>query len=52
MPKCGDLMIFVTTTDNRQTKPIALPLAHVCGVIIWNNARQIPYSLDQDTTLD
>ena len=32
-----DLVIFVLTTttdDDRQTKPIALPLAHVCGVIM------------------
>ena len=30
-----DLAIFVTMTDNRQTKPIALPLVHVCGVIMY-----------------
>ena len=33
MPRCGDLAILVTTTDNRQTKPIALLLAHVRRVI-------------------
>ena len=33
MPRCGDLAIFVTTTDNRQTKPTALPLAYARGVI-------------------
>ena len=31
MPRCGDLVIFVTTTDDRQTKP--LPLVHAHGVI-------------------
>ena len=37
MPEYGDLGDFVTTTDrqtDRQTKPIALPLAHACRVII------------------
>ena len=29
MPRTRDLVIFVMTTDDRQTKPIALPLAHV-----------------------
>ena len=32
MPRCGDLAIFVMTTDRQQTKPIALPLAHARGV--------------------
>ena len=32
MPRCGNLVIFVMTTDNRQTnKPIALPLVHARG---------------------
>ena len=36
MPKSRDVAIFVPTTDDdrQQTKPIALPLAHVRGVII------------------
>ena len=35
MPRCPNLAILVTTTTVRQqTKPIALPLAHVCGVIM------------------
>ena len=37
MPRSSDLAIFVRTTgrqtDRRQTKPIALPLAHARGVI-------------------
>ena len=33
MRKTRDLAIFVMMTDRRQTKPIALPLAHVCGVM-------------------
>ena len=39
MPISPDLAIFVVTTmttmtdDRRQTKPIALRLVHVCGVI-------------------
>ena len=35
MPRSPDLAIFMLTTDNdrqRQTKPIALPLAHARGV--------------------
>ena len=32
MPRYGDLAIFVTTTDNRQTKLINFTLAHVRGV--------------------
>ena len=33
MPISPDLAIFVvTTTDDRQTKPIALPFAHARGV--------------------
>ena len=36
MPIPPDLAIFVvmTMTDNRQTKPIALPLAHARGVML------------------
>ena len=35
MPRSPDLVIFVLTTDyRRQTKPITLPLAHACGIII------------------
>ena len=37
MPRCPDLVIFVLTDDDdddRQTQPIALPLAHARGVII------------------
>ena len=39
MPRCQDLAIFVQTTtdDRRQTKPIALPLAHVRRVKIKNH---------------
>ena len=32
MPRTQDLAIFVMTTDDRQTKPIALPLADARGV--------------------
>ena len=40
MPRCSDLAILVMTTDDdRQTKPIiALPLVHVCGVILGEMA--------------
>ena len=34
MPICPDLVILVTTTDNRQKKLIALPLVHVSRVKI------------------
>ena len=41
MPRSPDLAIFVLTTDNdrqqRQTKPITLPLAHARGVIIHSS---------------
>ena len=40
MPKTRDLAIFVTTTTtttDRQTKPIALPLAHARGVIMLDH---------------
>ena len=44
MLKTPDLVIFVTTTammtDDRQTKPISLPLAHACG-IITNNCHEM-----------
>ena len=32
MPRTRDLAIFVMMTDDRQTKPSALPLAHARGV--------------------
>ena len=36
MPRCPDLAILVTmTTDNRQTKPIALPLERAREVIMF-----------------
>ena len=36
MPRTRDLAIFMTTTtDDRQTKPIALPLAQARGVISY-----------------
>ena len=38
MPKTLDLAIFVLT--DRQTKPIALPLAHACGVMTMTNLTQ------------
>ena len=43
MPRSPDLAIFMLTTDNdrqqqRQTKPIALPLAHARGVINWGES--------------
>ena len=43
MPRTRDLAIFVTTTDDGQTKLIALPLAHARGVIIimWTHAYYI-----------
>ena len=34
MLRYRDLAIFVPTDDRRQTKLIALSLAHACGVII------------------
>ena len=35
MPRSRDVAIVVVMMmTDRQTKPIALPLAHVCGVII------------------
>ena len=34
IPISPDLVIFVVTTDDRQTKPIALPLVHAHGVKI------------------
>ena len=35
MARCGDVAIFVTTTDRQQTKPVALPLAHADRVITY-----------------
>ena len=52
MPRSPDLAIFMLTTDNdrqqRQTKPIALPLAHARGVIIITPLYTIHFMIDND----
>ena len=49
VPRCPDLVTLVMTMTDRWTKPIALPLAHACRVIIITETQVYNYLIPTHT---